>query len=176
MVDPIFYRDGRSNAPEVSSLKKEADRMNLNATLTKFNPVVSKPWLLALAGIMWTAVGVMLCGYAFTWLSDPLTDTSLIFGGLGIVISIVAYRLQFSKLALKNIERILLRADRTCLFSFLAWKGYAIIIVMVTGGILLRNSSIPKPYLAIVYAGIGGALFLASLNYYAHLYRNSLTR
>ena len=40
---------------------------------------------------------------------------------------------------------------------------------MMTGGMLLRHSTLPKPWLAVVYAAIGGALLLASRQYYARL-------
>ncbi len=42
---------------------------------------------------------------------------------------------------------------------------------MITGGVLLRHSAIPKPYLAILYAAIGGGLFLSSFVYYGQLQR-----
>jgi hypothetical protein len=37
---------------------------------------------------------------------------------------------------------------------------------MITMGILLRHSSIPKTLLAPMYIGIGGGLIIASLHYY----------
>ena len=50
-------------------------------------------------------------------------------------------------------------------------KGYLIIIGMMALGILLRRSPLPRPYLAIVYVAIGGALLQASLNYFVRLYQ-----
>jgi hypothetical protein len=139
--------------------------------LQRFNPAISKHYLLVIAGLMWTAVGVMLINYAYTWLTEPFTTVTLLFGIAGATISVLAFRFQFSKLALKNIVRILGLADKACLFSFQAWKGYLIIVVMVTGGLLLRGSVIPKPWLAIVYLSIGGALLLSSFQYYAQFYQ-----
>lgn len=44
-------------------------------------------------------------------------------------------------------------------------------IVMISLGIFLRlYSPIPKPLLAVMYIGIGGSLFLASLHYYKHIW------
>jgi hypothetical protein len=43
--------------------------------------------------------------------------------------------------------------------------------LMITVGVALRNLPIPRPYLAILYTSIGGALFLASLQYYVYLWR-----
>lgn len=145
--------------------------MNRNKWLARLNPALPKKWLLILAGIMWTGVGVMLLRYAITWLTHPLSTISILLGSLGVMISIAANRWMFSNLARKNIERILSLKDKACAFSFQAWKGYLIIAVMITSGILLRNSAIPKPYLAVVYAAIGGALLQASLNYYLRYYQ-----
>jgi len=40
---------------------------------------------------------------------------------------------------------------------------------MVSMGIGLRHSSIPKPYLSIIYLGIGVALFLSGTRYFRKL-------
>lgn len=140
--------------------------MNLQHRL---KPALPRPWLLALAGLMWTAVGVMLSRYAFVWLAHPPSWTNVALGLVGIAAAVPIYRLGFRQLARKNIERIRQLNDRACLFAFLAWKSYAIVAVMITGGILLRHSAIPKPYLAILYAAIGGGLFLSSFVYHGHL-------
>lgn len=145
--------------------------MNLEKALNKFNPTVPKVWLLAIAGVMWTGVSVLLLNYAISWLTSPISMINLLLGLLGVIISIAANYYQFSKLARKNIDRILSLNDKACLFSFQAWKGYLIIAVMITGGILLRSSVIPKPYLAIVYMAIGGALLQASVNYYLRFFQ-----
>ena len=42
---------------------------------------------------------------------------------------------------------------------------------MITGGILLRHSAVPKSYLAVVYAAIGGALLQASVHYYLRFFK-----
>jgi len=134
--------------------------------LARLNPVVPRHWLLILAGIMWTGVGVLLSSLAVSWWAEMFSITSILLGILGVGISIFANQFQFRSLARKNIDRILSLNEKACAFSFQAWKGYLIIAVMMTAGILLRSSSIPKPYLAVVYAAIGGALLQASFNYY----------
>lgn len=143
--------------------------MNAQFLINKFNPAVSRKWLLLLAGLMWTGVGLLLGSFALRWLIAAPSISSLGLGLLGLAVALAAYRLQFSRLALKNIERIQALAEKACVFAFQAWKGYLIIAVMMTGGMLLRHSALPKPYLAVVYAAIGGALLLASRHYYARL-------
>ena len=137
----------------------------------KFSPAVPKQWLLIIAGLMWSGVSFLLLKYAVTWLSHPLTVINIFLGLLGVLISIAANTYQFSGLAKKNIDRILAMNSSVCLFAFQAWKGYLIIAIMITGGILLRNSAIPKPYLAVVYAAIGGALLQGSFHYYLSFFR-----
>ncbi len=128
-----------------------------------------RSWLLALAGLMWTGVGLMLCDYAINWLEIGWSWVPFALGLSGLIISVVAARWKFSELAIKNIERIFSLPDRACIFSFLAWKGYVIIIFMMTLGIVLKSSPLPKPYLAVIYLAVGGALIQASWHYYRHL-------
>jgi hypothetical protein len=119
---------------------------------------------------MWSGVSIMLLNYAVTWLTHPLTVMNILLGVVGVALSIWANKVQFSHLAKKNINRIAAMNDKVCLFAFQAWKGYLIIAVMITGGILLRHSAIPRPYLAVVYAAIWGALLQASVHYYLRFF------
>ena len=137
--------------------------------LERLKPAVPRKWLLFLAGLMWSGVGAMLCCLAGGWLAAVPAKVSLPLGLAGVVLAVAVYRFGFSRIAKKNIDRIGRSPDMACLFSFQAWKSYLIIVVMVTLGLLLRHSSLPKHYLAVVYVTIGGALFLSSLHYYLRL-------
>ena len=137
----------------------------------RIKPAASKYWLIALAGLMWSTVGLILCSMAYYWLKKVDCLTALPLGLFGIILSLAAYRFGFSGIARKNINRICLLPEKGCIFAFQAWKSYLIIAVMVTLGIILRHSPIPKHYLAIVYTTIGGALLLSSLHYYRKLWR-----
>ena len=137
----------------------------------RIKPAVSKYSLIALAGFIWSTVGVMLCSMAYYWLKEVDWPTALPLGLFGIILSLVAYRFGFYGIARKNIDRICLLPEKGCIFAFQAWKSYLIIVVMITFGIILRHSSIPKHYLAIVYTTIGGALLLSSLLYYRKLWQ-----
>lgn len=143
--------------------------------INQLNPAVPKHWLLLVAGLMWSGVGILLITLALTWMAKGFSTLAVLLGLLGIVISVIANRFMFTRLALKNINRILASNDKACLFSFQAWTGYVIIAVMMTLGITLRNSAIPKVYLATVYIAIGGALLLASFNYYRYFFRTDFS-
>ena len=95
----------------------------------------------------------------------------IIFAGIGSAAAI--YFFGFSKMALKNVYRInAYQQERVCLFAFQRWTSYPLILFMVSLGLYLRlYSPIPKAYLAVLYIGIGGGLFLSSLHYYSRVLR-----
>ena len=139
--------------------------------LKSLKPAVTKYWLIAIAGVMWTGVGVMLCRLAYNWLVIVNQGMATALGSLGVVMALAAYHFGFSKIVQKNVQRLRLLTERTCVFAFQTWKGYLVIGFMIILGAILRNSPIPKPYLAIVYTTIGGAIFLSSFHYYGLLWR-----
>jgi hypothetical protein len=140
-----------------------------NMGFSKLKPAVSRNWLIATAGVMWTAVGVILCFMAYHWLTTAVLKRSFLFGVLGLLLALVVYYFGFSRIARKNIDRLFQFQDKVCFFAFQAWKSYLVIALMATLGAFLRHSSIPKQYLAVIYLAIGGALVLSSLHYYARL-------
>ncbi|HEY53696.1 MAG TPA: hypothetical protein G4N94_09590 [Caldilineae bacterium] len=133
--------------------------------MEKLKPAVSKHWLFIIAGVMWSAVGVMLIWRAYGWFS-AIEEGAIIMVLLGVALALAVYYFMFSKIARKNLKRLCLHPDKVCLFAFQSWQGYLIIVFMVSLGIGLRNSPFPKPWLAVIYTGIGGGLFLASLHFY----------
>lgn len=144
--------------------------------LKSLRPAVTKSWLIALAGLVWTGVGVMLCRLAYNWLAIINRGVATTFGLFGIVMALAAYHFGFSKIAQKNIRRLCLLTERTCVFAFQTWRGYLIIGFMIILGTVLRSSPIPKHYLAIIYTTIGGAIFLSSFHYYSLLWRTVIQK
>jgi hypothetical protein len=140
-------------------------------TLKSLKPAVSKNWLIVLAGLVWSIVGLMLCRLAYHWLAVTHWRWVAPLELLSIVLALMAHQACFSRIAQKNIARLSLLTEKTCIFAFQRWKSYFLIGLMITLGIVLRNLPIPRPYLAILYTTIGGALFLASLQYYGCLWR-----
>ncbi len=141
----------------------------MTALIHKINPAVGKKWLQLAAGLMWSGVGVMLISIAATrWLKLFDWFILLLIFAAGIALGTSIYWFGFSKLARKNIRRILAYPkERVCLFAFQEWKSYPLVAFMVTLGIYLRlYSPFPKPLLAITYIGIGFGLFASSTYYY----------
>ncbi|MCF6278227.1 MAG: hypothetical protein L3J16_05685 [Anaerolineales bacterium] len=139
----------------------------------KLKPAASKKWLFLLAGLMWSGVGVFLNKLAIGWLIQASPKTNWLMAALGIALAFAIYNFGFSKLAQKNIRRVFtIPSERPCIFAFQQWTSYPLVAFMIALGIFLRiYSPIPKIYLATMYIGIGGSLFLASLLYYREIFQ-----
>ena len=133
--------------------------------MANIKPAVNKRVLLFLAGFMWLGVGTMLLFQSFAWLNAFRAQYSYLFGGIGVLVALIVHHFGFLKIVDKNLGRILPMEGTRCVFSFISWKSYLIVAVMVAMGAFLRHLPIPKPYLSILYIGIGLALLLSSIRY-----------
>ena len=141
----------------------------LKTFLNRYNPAVTNRWHIALAGSTWALVGMLLCRYSYGWLSPLPLERAFLFGLSGVAIALVVYKFGMSVIAGKNLSRLVAKSNKSCLFGFLTWKSYANIGLMVTLGITLRHSSVPKDYLSLVYTSMGGALMMGSVPYFRKL-------
>ncbi len=144
-------------------MKQKPKTRPLKQTL---KPAAPKYILLAISGLMWFGVGIFLNTYVYSWLSPDFQVKHFILIGSGIALSLIIHRFGFSRVANKNLKRIDLMPSRPCIFSFMSWKSYVLVIIMIGFGISLRLSPIPKNYLSIIYTGIGLALMLSSIQYF----------
>ena len=138
--------------------------------LQRFNPAVPRRYLYVVSAVVWTLAGALLCIRATAWLNafDATTETMALAGSA--VMGVTGYLFGFSRIVKKNIGRIRLQPDRTCVFAFTAWRGYLMIAVMVTLGVTLRSSPISKAYLSIPYAIMGSVLLIGSTGFYREFF------
>ena len=134
--------------------------------MNNFKPAVARKTLFLLGGMLWSIAGIILLQYSVRWLSVERWNQEVIFGCLGIVLAILFYQQGFQRIVRKNLARLHTLPERPCLFAFASWRSYLIIAVMMSMGILLRHSSIPKEYLAVPYEAMGGTLLIGSVQYY----------
>jgi hypothetical protein len=134
--------------------------------IRKLRPAVDKKILVLMAGVMWCGVGAMLISYSFSWLISLSWKSQLIFGSAGFLAAMPIHHFGFLRLADKNLARLLPMTEKKCFFSFMTWKSYLIVPLMVSMGIFLRNSPLPKEYLSVIYTGIGLGLFLSGIRYF----------
>jgi len=139
--------------------------------LKKFDPAVDKRILIAISGIIWSAVGIILCNLALGWLSQTTAQKGIWLGMTGLFFALMIHHFGFLKLVNRNIDRIRSKQGKVCIFGFQPWKSYLIIIIMIAMGHTLRHSALPKPYLAIIYVAFGGAMLLSSIRYFRTFFK-----
>lgn len=137
--------------------------------IIKYKPTVSKLVLLFIAGIMWASIGIMMISKAVHWLYI-YEGNSWLYSISGFIAALIITKFGFSKIVIKNISRIAQLPEKPCIFSFISLKSYLIIIFMITLGITLRNSVMPKQYLSVIYISIGLSLFLSNFRYFLSIY------
>lgn len=135
----------------------------------KWKPGVSKATLLLLAGMMWLGIGILLDFLAFSWMSNIRARSVIPLVCLGLAAAILIHRFGFLHIVERNVKRILPMEGQRCFFSFIPWKSYLLVAIMMLMGFVLRHSAIPKLYLAVLYLGIGTALILSSYQYLKHV-------
>lgn len=144
--------------------------------LTRLNPAVPRRYLYVLAGVLWTIAGGVLCVRALVWLDRLSLGAEVVLETTSLVLSIAAYIFLFARLVQKSIDRIAMLPDRVCLFAFTPWRGYIMIILMITLGLGLRSTPIPRLYLSIPYAAMGGTLLIGSVRFYRHFLAGTVQR
>lgn len=140
-----------------------------NPRMEKWKPAVPKTGLLFMAGMIWLCIGVMMDSIAYSWLKFEDLKPLLLISSIGFVLALLIHHFGFLRIVDRNLGRILPIEGRRCLFSFMPWKSYILVMVMMLGGFLLRHSALPKYYLALLYLAIGTALMLSSVRYLRYL-------
>ncbi|MFH0789538.1 MAG: hypothetical protein V2B13_18255 [Pseudomonadota bacterium] len=141
------------------------DRNDNSSETKKWKPGVHKSALLLIAGLTWIGVGIMLDGWSYSWLKNENPSSLLLMSMIGFLLGLIIHHFGFLRIVDKNLGRIMPMEGKQCVFSFMPWKSYALILTMILIGYILRHSALPKYYLAIVYLGIGTALILSSVRY-----------
>lgn len=134
--------------------------------LEKYKIKASKRTLLLIAGALWTFAG----GRVFTLGFGDLTanvNNPILYLLVSALVFFVFFKFIFSKMVKKHSKRILNSLlGSHCLFSFFDVRSYIIMIVMIVGGISVRNAHIFDPrYLGTFYIGLGLALLGAGVSF-----------
>jgi hypothetical protein len=144
----------------------DAKRRAFWGKLSWIIPKVRRPYLFGLAGILWTVAGGILCVRGAMWLQTLPDEAAAALIGGSVLIGGAGYFFGFSKIVRKNIARIMNMPEQANLFAFTAARGYLLIGLMMTFGITLRRSSLPKYYLIVPYCAMGGMLLAGSIRFY----------
>lgn len=138
--------------------------------------LVSKLVLIFLAGLMWASVGILLLSISHSFWASLSYSVIIINSGLGLTLALVLNHYIFQNLVNKNLKRILSMGERNFILSFLSWKTYLIIPIMIIIAVSLRHSNIPVHYLYILYVGIGFAKLFVGLKHMHALKKELLNK
>ena len=123
---------------------------------------VKRNTLLLLACLVWSVAGFNILRIGLMAYPAYLTVLNCL---LSVLVFAVFQRFIFGKLVKKHTARISAYLDERHFFlKFFDGKAFAIMAVMMTGGIGLRTSGLaPERFIAVFYTGLGAALLLAGL-------------
>jgi hypothetical protein len=144
--------------------------------IDRVNPAVPRHFLYAIAGLLWTLAGGLLCLRGAMWLGELQFPVIASIEAASLAIAAAGYVFLFAGIVRKNIMRIGRLPERACVFAFTAWRGYIMIGIMMTAGISLRSSSIPLYYLSLPYTAMGGILLAGSAMFYREFLRIALMK
>lgn len=123
---------------------------------------VKRNTLLLLACFVWSAAGFNILRIGL--MAYPAYRTILNYL-LSVLVFAVFQKFIFGKLVRKHTARICAYIEeRQFILKFFDKKAFAVMAVMMTGGIGLRVSGLaPERFIAVFYTGLGASLLLAGL-------------
>ena len=127
---------------------------------------IPKNYLILIAGLVWCGAGAIVCVIGLP-LEFGLAPSHLVLFPLAAAIFIAFYFLVFSRLVRKHTGRIRARPeDRLPFWLFFNASSWAVMVVMMGGGLTLRLSHLmPDWMIAFFYSGLGVALFLCGVSF-----------
>lgn len=132
---------------------------------------VSKQGLLIIAGCVWIIAGanILYIGLS-TGLDKPgywlpkITEITVIF--------LLFFTFVFKRLFEKHTKRIEKKGNKSCPFSFFDIKGWLIMCVMITFGIVSRKFHLfPDTFISVFYTGLSLALIITGILFLRHAWK-----
>jgi hypothetical protein len=118
-----------------------------------------------MAFIVWMLVGLMLSRSAIIWWENYTGSLIPLFVVLGLILGLVKGYFILTRVVNINIKRIYEMEGTGFILAFISPRTYLLILGMMMLGMILRHSSFPKHYLAIIYLGVGLAMLISSYPY-----------
>lgn len=134
--------------------------------ILKLKPGVPRKVLFLAASAFWMLVGVDLLTRAFSFFIDRAVNEWIIIISISGVVPF--YYFVFRRVTDKYISRIKhMKNERPCLFGFFDWRGYAIMLFMITLGVITSMLPfIPEKGLHAFFISLGGSLFLSAIQFF----------
>lgn len=133
----------------------------MGSKLSKFKPGVKRQTHLFLSAFLWTVIGSLLLTKGAVRLTQ-FEDYQFLVVVSAFTVGSLKALLVLDKVAGKTIKRILGFSDGICLGAVYSVKTWVVVAMMVSVGVILRNSSLPVMLLTFIYLTIGWSLLLSS--------------
>ena len=131
--------------------------------LTALKPAAPVGIHLLLAALTWCTVGGVLLVLGSTWTLRWDSAWAIPALALAITLGLLKAWLVMRRIAQRTVARILERGGGRCVFSFIGWPSWLLVLVMIALGRWLRSSALPLPLVGLLYAWVGTALAAGSL-------------
>ncbi len=124
---------------------------------------VNRQFLVFMAGVVWILAGVNILRIGImTWIN--ISSFQLFRVCEAIVVFLLFFNFVFKKLFYKHTKRIEQKKDKSCPFAFFDMKGWIVMAVMITVGILVRKFQLlPNTFISVFYVGLSSALIITGV-------------
>lgn len=132
----------------------------------EMKPGIPRRHLLLVATSVWLFAGGFLLFRGIRMLPEMTLPGLKI--PLAVIAGLVFFHLLFLRVSLKHITRIrALEILRPCIFSFFDWKSYAIMVVMIFSGVLVRKSGWINPqWISLFFITMATPLLLSAVRFF----------
>lgn len=126
--------------------------------------MIKKNSLLFLAGLVWSIAGYNVLNIGYQAYKENL---SIILIPLSLAIFFLFKNIIFGNMVKKHTKRITeYKNDKQWFWKFFDMKSFAIMIFMMSFGIIVRvNNLAPESFIAFFYTGLGSALLFSGLKF-----------
>lgn len=128
----------------------------------RLTPRASQGTRLFVAALAWTGVGTGLLAAGLHWIFGAASASWLAAIPAALAVGWAKGRFVLAPRAEANARRIVAAGEVRCIGGIFSWASWGLALGMMVGGFFLRRSSIPRPWLGVIYAAVGAALVAAS--------------
>jgi hypothetical protein len=114
------------------------------------------------ASLMWTVVGGTLAFFGVRWALAGRMAHPWLLAVAAACVGAAKSRFVLDRAAGRVVERIRQRGDGRCLGGFLSLRSWALVILMMVCGRLMRAGLLAYPVVGFVYTAVGTALLLSA--------------
>ena len=137
------------------------EKQHMSSWLETCKPVASKRLQLLLAGLIWSTVGSGLIGVGTYWVVSSANHIIVLLA-ISLCIGLGKSLLILDLTANRIVRRIELRGEGRCLASFYSLRVWALVILMMAMGRILRGAGMSYSLLGLIYAAVGTGLLMSS--------------